>query len=59
MFTSFEQAQQYIQQNGIQMIDLKFTDLWGRWRHLSIPASQFLPDLMKQGIGFDGSAVGL
>jgi glutamine synthetase len=59
MFQSYEQARQFIDANGIQMVDLKFTDLWGRWHHLSVPASQFAPELMKQGIGFDGSAVGL
>jgi glutamine synthetase len=42
---------------GVRMIDLKFCDLWGRWHHLTIPASQFKPALMREGIGFDGSAV--
>ena len=59
MFSSFEQAEQYIQAHQIQIIDLKFCDLYGRWHHLSVPASQFTPELMHQGIGFDGSAVGL
>jgi len=58
MFPTFDQAKQYIQQNKIQVIDLKFCDLWGRWHHLTLPASQFTPDLMAQGIGFDGSSVG-
>ena len=59
MFQTFEQAQQYVQKNAVQMVDIKFTDLWGRWHHLTIPSSQFTPDLMEQGIGFDGSSVGL
>jgi glutamine synthetase len=59
MFSSFEQARSYIEANHIQVIDLKFCDLWGRWHHLSLPVSQFNPDLLEQGIGFDGSAVGL
>ena len=59
MFQTFEQARQYIEQNEIQMVDIKFTDLWGRWRHLTVPSSQFTPDLMEQGVGFDGSSVGL
>jgi glutamine synthetase len=41
------------------MVDLKFTDLWGRWHHLTIPASQFGPEIMQAGVGFDGSSVGL
>jgi len=59
MFHLFEDAQHYIAEHTIQMVDLKFCDLWGRWHHLTVPASQFTPALMEQGIGFDGSAVGL
>ena len=59
MFQDFEGARRYVEENGIQMVDLKFCDLWGRWHHLTVPASQFTPKLMQQGIGFDGSAVGL
>jgi glutamine synthetase len=59
MFQNFNQARKYIIDEKIEMIDLKFCDLWGRWHHLTIPASQFQPDVMNTGIGFDGSAVGL
>ena len=59
MFQTFNDAQELVAQSSVQMIDLKFCDLWGRWHHLTIPASQFKPTLMTQGIGFDGSSVGL
>jgi len=59
MFQTFDQAQKYIAERGMQIIDLKFCDLWGRWHHITIPASQFQPTLMEEGIGFDGSSVGL
>jgi glutamine synthetase len=59
MFESYEQARQFVEENGVLMIDLKFCDLWGRWRHLTLPAAQFDTALMEKGIGFDGSAVGL
>ncbi len=59
MFSSFKQAQAYVREHGFQMIDLKFSDLWGRWRHVSIPAHEFDEQLMRDGIGFDGSSVGL
>ena len=59
MFQDFEQAQKYVKEYGIQVVDLKFCDLWGRWHHLTIPASQFASSLMEEGIGFDGSSVGL
>lgn len=59
MFKSFEQAQQFVEEHNIQSIDLKFADLWGRWHHLTTPTSQFTPQLMERGFGFDGSSVGL
>jgi glutamine synthetase len=59
MFQLFDQASQYVDKNDIQLIDLKFCDLWGRWHHLTVPASQFTPNIIESGIGFDGSAVGL
>ena len=58
MFQTYEQVRKFLDDQQIQMVDMKFTDLWGRWHHLTIPASQFEPDIMDKGIGFDGSAVG-
>ena len=59
MFQTFEQAHHFVTEQGIQVVDLKFCDLWGRWHHITIPAGQFNPKLMEEGIGFDGSSVGL
>jgi len=41
------------------MVDLKFCDVWGRWRHVTLPAGQFGPTLLENGVGFDGSSLGL
>jgi glutamine synthetase len=59
MFQLFDQAAKFVDEHQIKLIDLKFCDLWGRWRHLTVPASQFSPSIIEYGIGFDGSAVGL
>jgi glutamine synthetase len=59
MFQNFGQAAKYVNEERIKLVDLKFCDLWGRWHHLTVPASQFLPEIMQRGIGFDGSSVGL
>lgn len=56
---SFEEARQRIRTEQIRMVDLKFSDLWGRWHHVTIPARQFTAQLMRDGVGFDGSSVGL
>ena len=59
MFETFSQAEAFLRAQAIQMVDLKFSDLWGRWRHVSIPAAEFNSALMSEGVGFDGSSVGL
>lgn len=58
MFKSFEEAKKYCTDNGVKMIDFKMVDIDGRWRHIAIPESRFVPDLMESGIGFDGSNYG-
>ena len=59
MFKNFDVAAAFVRESNIRMIDLKFSDLWGRWHHVTLSASEFTPNLMTAGIGFDGSSVGL
>ncbi|MFZ2492236.1 MAG: type I glutamate--ammonia ligase [Thermoanaerobaculia bacterium] len=59
MFANVQEAQDYIRREELRMVDLKFSDLWGRWHHVTIPAGQFTEHLMRDGVGFDGSSVGL
>ena len=58
MFHSYDEASSFIRDHGIEMIDLKFCDLWGRWHHVTVPASRFTTSLLEKGVGFDGSSVG-
>ena len=58
MFKSFAEAAEYVRKNKIRMVDLKFSDLWGRGHHVTISAREFAPALMTEGVGFDGSSVG-
>jgi glutamine synthetase len=41
----------------IRVVDFKFTDLPGGLQHISIPASRFSPEMLREGIGFDGSSI--
>jgi len=41
----------------IEFVDLKFTDLFGRLQHFSIPAIEVDDDLFENGMGFDGSSI--
>ncbi len=47
----------YASQKNIEMVDLKFCDLFGRWHHLTIPVSQFDETVFTKGVAFDGSSV--
>jgi glutamine synthetase len=45
------------QDQGIGIIDLKFTDLPGTLQHLSIPLSELTEENLADGYGFDGSSI--
>jgi glutamine synthetase len=59
MFKTFAEAGDFIKKHSVRMVDLKFTDLWGRWHHVTLSAAEFSEDTMHSGVGFDGSSVGL
>jgi glutamine synthetase len=59
MFSDFDEAKDFIVNNDVKMVDLKYADLWGRWHHVSLPASQFTSGRVEDGVGFDASSVGL
>jgi glutamine synthetase len=44
-------------QNKAQFIDIKFSDLLGRWRHITLPAESLNKKLFDNGVGVDGSSV--
>jgi glutamine synthetase len=45
------------QKNGALMVDLKFTDLVGKWQHTSVPFHRLSEDSFEDGFGFDGSSI--
>jgi len=55
--TSPEHVLDLIRSRGIQIVDLRFTDLPGTWQHASLPASQLSLADFERGIGFDGSSI--
>ncbi|MGI6736111.1 MAG: type I glutamate--ammonia ligase [Anaerovoracaceae bacterium] len=58
MFKTFDEARRYIDENDVKMVDFMMIDLNGRWRHVTLPAGRFNENVMKSGIGFDGSNYG-
>jgi glutamine synthetase len=46
-----------VQDEGIEIVDLRFIDLPGLTQHFSIPAHALGEDVFEEGIGFDGSSI--
>ena len=44
-------------EEGVKIVDFKFTDLPGMWQHFSIPATELKEDMFEEGLGFDGSSI--
>jgi glutamine synthetase len=59
MFQNLDEAAAFIRHKSVAMVDLKFCDLWGRWRHVTLPSGRLNPALLESGVGFDGSSLGL
>jgi glutamine synthetase len=58
MLSKLNQIHDFCKKNCIKMIDFKMIDINGRWRHVTIPVERLNEDVMKYGIGFDGSNYG-
>src|SRR5678815_4198190 len=47
---------EYAKKHGAKMIDAKFVDFLGQWKHLTYPIER-LQEGLEEGFGFDGSSV--
>ena len=52
-----EEVVRFCHDQGIEIIDLKFTDVPGTLQHLSIPLVELTEKNMQDGYGFDGSSI--
>jgi glutamine synthetase len=57
MFQTAQEALTYIQENKIQIVDLKFIDMPGIWQHLSLFQNQIDESSFTDGVPFDGSSI--
>jgi len=46
-----------VNEAGVRIVDLRFTDFPGSQQHFSIPASKLDEDTFTDGVGFDGSSI--
>ncbi len=60
---AIEEVYKLIKEQDIQIIDLRFADLFGLWQHYSIPTRELMDysnlqnSIWVDGIGFDGSSI--
>lgn len=53
-----QDVMQLIEDSGVKMVDVKFTDLFGQWQHFSMPVEAFdIETGFEDGMGFDGSSI--
>ena len=57
MFTSAEEVLQFIQDEDVQFVDVRFCDLPGVMQHFNVPAKGLDIDFFTEGQMFDGSSI--
>ena len=55
MFNNPSEVGKYIEEEGVEFIDIRFCDLPGVMQHFNIPASTFDAEAIATGQLFDGS----
>ncbi|MGE5429651.1 MAG: type I glutamate--ammonia ligase [Syntrophomonadaceae bacterium] len=55
--TSRERVFDFIKENNIKFVDLKFMDFPGQWQHTTVPVTQLDDSSFDNGFGFDASSM--
>ena len=55
---TLKELQATVKQNKAEFIDIKLSDLLGRWRHITLPIEALGEKLFDHGVGVDGSSIG-
>jgi glutamine synthetase len=57
MFNSSDEILSYIKTEGVEYVDVRFTDLPGVQQHFNVPARGFDESVFTDGLMFDGSSI--
>ncbi|GAA5046800.1 glutamine synthetase [Thermocatellispora tengchongensis] len=57
MFNSADDVLKFIRDEGVQFVDVRFTDLPGTTHHFTFPAENFGSSVFTDGLMFDGSSI--
>jgi glutamine synthetase len=52
-----EDVIRFAEERSLTIVDYKFTDLFGRWHHFSMPIHTLTENVFEEGLGFDGSSI--
>jgi len=55
--SSVDEFFKYCEENDVQFVDLRFSDIKGAWHHLTYRMSAVNPDNVVNGMPFDGSSI--
>ncbi len=47
----------YCEENEVEFVDFRFTDIKGAWHHISYRMSAVTPEMLSAGLPFDGSSI--
>ncbi|HKE70775.1 MAG TPA: glutamine synthetase beta-grasp domain-containing protein, partial [Nocardioidaceae bacterium] len=57
MFGNADELLKYIEDEGVEFVDVRFCDLPGIMQHFTVPVSNFSGDVFTDGLMFDGSSI--
>ncbi|HLU71631.1 MAG TPA: type I glutamate--ammonia ligase [Nonomuraea sp.] len=57
MFNSADDVLKFIRDEGVQFVDVRFTDLPGTTHHFTFPVENFSAAVFSDGLMFDGSSI--
>ncbi|GAA2246854.1 type I glutamate--ammonia ligase [Rarobacter faecitabidus] len=57
MFKTAEEAIAFTREQGVEFVDVRFTDLPGIQQHFNVPAEEFADMAFTAGLAFDGSSI--
>ena len=58
MLVTLQELLQLVEENGIRRVDLRVTDLLGRWQHFTVPPSVLSEEFIEHGNGFEVRSFG-
>jgi len=56
-FKNYEEFKNFVKENEVRFVDVRFCDVPGTWQHFTVPVEAFDEGVIEEGLGFDGSSI--